>query len=372
MKTKQKLGQFFTTNVDHILQGFEHLVNRKHIVDPYAGGGDLLDWAVRNGAASIKGFDIDPKCVNNNISINDSLAEIPKIGDFNLTNPPYLAKNKMDKTIKNKYLNNDIEDFYLLAIKKIIDSGCNEGIIIIPVNFFSAENSDKIRNEFMSIYGITNINYFQNRVFEDTTYNVVAFHYIKNNTDKRVLRFTMFPNKEKFSFDVYSKYDYRIGGKDLYDISNCNSILRIKRLTEKDMLSNSGSYQIDGYYNDYNTTKKYKINKTLKTMIDNNIVLLNCIDGKTNNKICAEDIKFYYKKTCLIGKHTSRNIAYITIDNVSINEQRKLICAFNKTLNELRNKYHSLFLTNFRDNDRKRISFDFCYKLLNYCYQNKI
>ena len=35
-----------------------------------------------------------------------------------------------------------------------------------------------------------------------------------------------------------------------------------------------------------------------------------------------------------------------------------------------RKKYNSLFLTNFRDNDRKRISFDFCYKLITFCYES--
>ena len=29
-------------------------------------------------------------------------------------------------------------------------------------------------------------------------------------------------------------------------------------------------------------------------------------------------------------------------------------------------------MTNFRDNNRKRISFDFCYKMINYIYFNKI
>jgi len=49
--------------------------------------------------------------------------------------------------------------------------------------------------------------------------------------------------------------------------------------------------------------------------------------------------------------------------------RKKIIIIFNKKLTYLRKKYNSLFLTNFRDNDRKRISFEFCYKLISYCYQ---
>ena len=44
---------------------------------------------------------------------------------------------------------------------------------------------------------------------------------------------------------------------------------------------------------------------------------------------------------------------------------------FNKELGENRDKYFSFFLTNFRDNGRKRISFDFVYKLINHIYEQK-
>jgi hypothetical protein len=39
---KRNLGQFFTTNCDYILQGFEEFVKGKKITDPFAGNQDLL------------------------------------------------------------------------------------------------------------------------------------------------------------------------------------------------------------------------------------------------------------------------------------------------------------------------------------------
>jgi len=45
---------------------------------------------------------------------------------------------------------------------------------------------------------------------------------------------------------------------------------------------------------------------------------------------------------------------------------------FNKEINRLRDDQFSLFLTNYRDKDRKRISFDFAYKFINYLYFFKI
>lgn len=56
---------------------------------------------------------------------------------------------------------------------------------------------------------------------------------------------------------------------------------------------------------------------------------------------------------------------------ISVVEQIELMKKFNEELNDNRNKYFSFFLTNFRDNNRKRISFDLAYKFLNYIYYEK-
>ncbi len=50
----------------------------------------------------------------------------------------------------------------------------------------------------------------------------------------------------------------------------------------------------------------------------------------------------------------------------------RVILIFNQELNRMRDEYLSLFLTNYRDNNRKRVSFDFVYKFINYIYFNKI
>ena len=73
MKKKQ-LGQFFTTNADHILQGFEASVMGKKITDPFAGSRDLMRWAKKNGAKSVIGFDVDKNLVDKKeVFFNDSL-----------------------------------------------------------------------------------------------------------------------------------------------------------------------------------------------------------------------------------------------------------------------------------------------------------
>lgn len=368
---KKKLGQFFTTNVDYILSGFENVVNNKSVLDPFAGNGDLLDWAIKNKALSVIGFDIDKTLFSNKISFNDGLKVIPK-SDFNLTNPPYLAKNKMTKDQKNEYMNNSYEDFYLLAISKIIESDPYEGIIIIPINFFSAENSDHLRKVFLKKYKISNVNYFKNKVFEDTTYNVVSFHYIKKelpSVDQKI-EITFFPEKNKKTFIIEENFNYRIAGKELNKITSIKS-LKSTRLTEDIIHKNVGTNKIKALFNDKNNFCEYFVNDDLFNKIQNNCILLNCIDTNANESawIKAENIK-KLNQDCLVGKNSSRNIAYIIFDDILLKDQEKIISLFNSTLNDLRKKYNSLFLTNFRDNDRKRISFDFCYKLITFCYES--
>jgi hypothetical protein len=100
-------------------------------------------------------------------------------------------------------------------------------------------------------------------------------------------------------------------------------------------------------------------------------VKINCIDtnGSQDSWIKAEDVRAL-KQDGLVGKTSSRNIAFIIINNISIKDQEMAIVKFNDKLNSLRKKYRSLFLTNFRDNDRKRVSFEFCYKLITHCLNN--
>lgn len=369
MSKKKDLGQFFTTNSDYILQGFEHYVRGKVVMDPFVGLCDLLNWADRNGAKSTSGLDIDPQMVNARVSLNDSLKYIPYT-PFNITNPPYLGKNKMSASMKNDYPM-EYEDLYLLSLKKIIDSGTDEGIIVIPVNFFSAENSDALRREFLTKYQISRVNYFKEQVFADTTYNVVSFYYAKKQgqSTKQTIEVITFPGGSKKSYDLEEQFNYRIGGRELDKVLTTPS-LKVIRLTEDYVAKHAGPRNVSAFFNDKNTIETYKVSPSFKKVLDNNIILLNCIDTNASEEgwISVEDVRDL-GQSCLVGKTTSRNIAYILLPDVPLADQEKIIPMFNKHLNALRKKYNSLFLTNFRDNDRKRVSFEFCYKLISYCHQ---
>jgi len=100
-------------------------------------------------------------------------------------------------------------------------------------------------------------------------------------------------------------------------------------------------------------------------------LFLRAIDSKNGKKIQLEDIR-KYGITGLVGKSTSRNMAHLIFRNqIAVSDQEWLMKRFNEELNKNRKKYFSFFLTNFRDNNRKRISFDFAYKLLNHIYEQQ-
>jgi len=370
---KQQLGQFFTTNADYILQGLENRIKGKNITDPFAGSRDLMKWSNQHKAKSVTGFDIDKNLVDEKgVSYNDSLNN-PKEYNFVITNPPYLHKNKADKETKSSCFSGDnsiFEDLYQVSLKAISKS--NEGIVIVPLNFLSAENSKKIREIFFNKFKITRLNIFTQQVFNDTTYNVISFHYTKkkSNDDKMIFNAHIFPNNHKIKIELNKNYGWQLGGEFISRINSVKNVLGVYRLTVKDLRKGSSSIRLA--FNNIKDIEEHKLDSVLKKAIENNIIFLRAIDSKNGKKIQLEDIR-NYKVYGLVGKNTSRNMAYLMFKKpLLIKEQQKLIELFNKELKKARKKHLSFFLTNFRDNNRKRISFDFVYKMLNYLYINGV
>jgi hypothetical protein len=170
--------------------------------------------------------------------------------------------------------------------------------------------------------------------------------------------------------ELNKNYGWQLDGEFISKINSAKNILGIYRLTAKDL--KRGPSSICLAFNNIKNIKEKKLDNVLKDAIEHNIIFLRAIDSKSGKKIQLEDIRKY--KVCgLVGKDTSRNMAYLMFkEPLSIKEQQKLIELFNRELKKARKRYLSLFLTNFRDNNRKRISFDFVYKMLNYLYINRL
>ena len=350
MEQKKKYGQFFTTNYKEILQDLIIPSDIKVIIEPFVGQGDLLPFIIENtNNIKIEIYDIKNNYNNlqkekKGITINpfikqDTLKNPPNYENtFVITNPPYLARNKStNKSIYDKYKTNDLFKCFLLSL---IKNPPNGGIIILPLNFFCnmRKNDIDLRNDFFQTFDIINLNIFEKQVFQDTSYQICSFSFKLNLNkikQKIIINNIFFRNKKTKllnDISIFKKDKWLIGGEIFSLKLNTNiSIYRYVKNRNYDHLKK----QI--FYIETIDTKSNKINLTLN-----------------------KDI-FY-------GKESSRTTASIntSISNLNINDQKEICKIFNNILNNYRNKYNSLFLTNFRDNNRKKISFTLVYDLLNH------
>lgn len=326
MNNKVKLGQFYTKRSNYIIGNLIGDIDKKiKVIEPFCGEGDLL---IFDNEYEI--YDIDPKidkCVK-----RDTLKNPPDYTNkLVITNPPFLARNKnKDKTLYDLY---DVSDLYKVAIKTILK--CSGGILIVPLNFFCDEDN-KIRNLFFERFDIIRLNIFEETVFNDTTYTICSFSFKlkENDEDFDTIECNFFPDKTIKHFDLKKSTGWRMGADFLEIIKNQKNI-GIKRLT-KDKIPNSNIY-------------------------------LRAIDTGTN----TGRISLSINKNHFYGKESDRSFATIIMDKKYTEDQELLICnEFNNLLELYRNKYYSLFLTNFRNSTssyaRKRISFDVAYKLISY------
>ena len=333
---KKSLGQFYTTNYEYILQGFEIPNGIRNIIEPFAGNGDLINFKNLSESKkkyNIECYDIEPK--KKYIVKRDTLKDPPDYNNkFLITNPPYLARNKSkDKTIFDKY---NVNDLYKCLIKEIITNTCLGGIIIIPLNFWSSiRKSDiELRKNFLKKYSIILINIFEERVFDDTSYTICSFQFkIRENNNDNNLRMIIYPSKKDLTIELNNNNNYIIGG-DIYKL-DINNEYKITRLTKK------------------NKDKQ------------NTNILVKCIDDNRIGMSYVKNKDIYIDNT---ANQSARTYVTLIIEpKINKVKQKELIKQFNELLNEYRNKYNSLFLTNYRESKdiaRKRISFDLVYLIV--------
>ncbi len=337
---KKKLGQFYTTNYNYILKNMVIPDEIKNIIEPFVGNGDLLKFIEDKKKYNIECYDIDTK--TDYTIKRDTLNNPPDYNNkFILTNPPYLARNKnLDKKLYDKY---DCNDLYKCFIKHISDSECLGGIIIVPLNFISSiRKSDiELRKKFLEKFDINTLNIFEEKVFNDTSYSVCSINFIPKKNIKPIKTY-IYPSNKEIDIELTDENNYTIGG-EIYKLYNSN---------------------------------KYKVERATKHTSKKNItnILLKCIDDNIKNKIRLEivdDKKKFIDKT---ENLSARSYASLVITpNIDIEKQKELVEKFNIYLDEMRNKYNSLFLTNYRESNsiaRKRISFELAFRICNYLLDN--
>jgi hypothetical protein len=316
----------FTTKAEEICQGLlDHISPDVILVDAFAGDKDLVRLFPNN---KWELYDIKP--LHADIHKRDSLLNPPDYsGKWIVINPPYLAKNKCeDKTLYEKY---NLDDWYKCAIKSAMD--CEGGIFIIPTNFFTDEKSKDLRKEFLSKFKVLKLNIFTEPIFETTTYSICSCAFVKGETDN--VEINTFPQRQTSTIHLGTG---RIGEEFFSVIEGITPCFT--RLTQ-DRGIREGEY------------------------ITN--IKLYAIDNR------QERIRLEYDTEHFYGKPTDRTFATLVCDKeLSEEEQKYIIKNFNYQLNKFRDDNLNLVLTNYRDYNRKRIGFDFAYRLATKVLEEKV
>lgn len=342
---KKTKGQFYTTNCDYILENISISETISHIIEPFAGRGDLIKWAKKQlPDVPICAYDIDPKC--DTVEQRDTLQNPPDYtNSWVITNPPYLARNKTaDKTIYDLYDTNDLYKCFIHSITRCPPTG---GIIIIPSGFFfSPRNIDvKCRHEFMSKFHITKVRYFEETVFEDTstTVVVVVFERATETTPitNQTIPWELYPKKETRIFPMSADLKWIIGG-DIYNIATPPNI----------------------------SVRRYVVGQKLRNNEQQTFITLNAVDSGSNDR----RISLQYKKDYIYpAQECARTYATLCISGLPhpLCKMKQIqICeSFNHYIEEKRQEYWSLFLPQFRESKeyaRKRIPFELAYRIVSH------
>jgi hypothetical protein len=305
MSKKSQLGQFFTTNYQYTLQNLYIPENITNIIEPFAGNTDLLSYLECKEQYNIECYDIDPK--KDIVVQRDTLKNPPEYdGKFVLTNPPYLARNKCkSKELFDKY---NVNDLYKCFLKTLINSKIIGGIIIIPLNFWCSVRTNDVllRKEFLERFNIIKVNFFEQQVFDDTSYTVCSFQFESHiDTDNK--------SDHQITFDIYPS-----------------------KKTLKVVLNENNSYTIGGEI--YNLPKQtlYDITRLIKDDTPNTNIIAKCIDDNVNSQIqlkIVEDKELFYDNT---PNKSARTYATLVITpELSMTQQEDLVRNFNNFLRKV-------------------------------------
>ena len=378
MEKKHNLGQYFTTNYSYILQNMSIPSDVCNIIEPFTGNGDLLKFIDDKSQYTIECYDIESR---HDYIIQRDTIKLPPVYEnkFVITNPPYLARNKsQDKILFDKY---DVNDLYKCFIKELLTNMCMGGIIIVPLNFWSScRKADiNLRRVFLEKYEIIHINIFEEQVFDDTTTTVCAFQF-RLNINEDVHRIT--PSVKKNESDALLGVNLLcktslIFSKDATRPKNhfgrCNITIYPENIQITTILNEDNNYMIGGHIYNLQNKNNYKLVRlTSKSVVDQDEyitnILVKCIDDNKDSKIglsIVDDKDIYIDNTPNQSARTYMGL--LIIPAINIETQHIVVEKFNHFLEENRRKYHSLFLTNYRESKdiaRKRISFELVFQIL--------
>ena len=328
------LAQYFTKRYDYILQGMTPPPEHSLILEPFCGEGDLLNFLPKELDYKILEYDISP--TRENTIQRDTIGNPPDYKNtFVLTNPPYVSRNK--NPIKDMYNLYGVNDLYKCFLKELISQTCLGGIIVIPLNFWCSMRAMdvRLRKEFFEVFTVDRVNVFEEQVFEDTSYTVCSIQFRKRQTfDEIPVPVFIFPSACVLRQTLNEYNRFTIGGEIFSLVLNDGFV--VERLTSKTVFDSGCVTNILG----------------------------KCIDAggeRIGMKLVTDENRY----TDTTKDLTARTYLTLVISPpISMETQTVLVEAFNEFLERWRRNFHSLFLSHYRENSRKRISFQLVYNIV--------
>ena len=401
---QHQYGQYYTPKI--LTVKYDSLLKEKidaglRIVDPFVGEGNLLfdylETIDKDKARQlivdkkILGFDTDITAIKrvkdrfskyfnlpielfNDIFVkNNSLKNNRcKSDDFIFTNPPYLARNtcqkKFPKDFNRNFSKNSFNDYYEITLNLYCK---NEGIWIIPSNFLSSKVMSKTRKKILSRFNICNAFLFEYPIFKDTRISVVSFSTTTSNSVQKNIK-TTFVNKTSETVKYIDIDKEGIICKEWENIANNNNYDVTQGLFRCDI--KEGNFDVK-MINEYYEIEDFKVSEDIYNKINDNILFLRTADtGSEIGVLGLYTLKELFKEkgavtSSLVTKKTSRLCVPLFFNHKkTIEEQLFIKDEVNRLLREYREKYNSIFLTNFKNAtnviQRKRITFKEVYSLI--------
>lgn len=330
--------QHFTTRANEMIMNlFADLPQSFNGIEPFYGAGDLLNHVADDYDINWEYYDLDLSNTPENVNVieQDTLAEPPNYsGKYVITNPPYLARNKTDdKEIFDQY---GVDDLYKAAVLSALEA--EGGIYVIPLNFFTDKRSAKVREAFLHVFDVHTLNVFLYPTFDFTNYQTCAFSFTKrkpNDTRKATtLHIYHSPQNVQTEHTIIAPGVSSLFSKEYDQTFTHDKTFAYHRIVEGEPIQGD-IIPITFYLTDKNP-RSYDL----------------ALQGNYSPGIHADYGKHF------VGKHTSRNECSFSIVGCEEEVDWLAVCdEWNKTIADFRRTTHNICLTNFRDAQRKRLSF---------------
>jgi len=182
MTTKNKLGQYFTTNKILKQKLMEFILNSPDVIlEPCIGQGDLISHIKEKM----------PKIIFDMYEIDKTIKLLDNIDKDKIIYGDFLQQtiDKKYKTIIGNppFIKNKQSNLYINFIEKCYNLLDNNGelIFIIPSDFFKLTSSVKLINDMMKNGIFTHIYHPHNeKMFENATIDIMIFRYVKSIDNK--------------------------------------------------------------------------------------------------------------------------------------------------------------------------------------------